>query len=231
MKTLDAIKSRKSIRAYTNKDISNQTVKNLIQIAGKTPSYASTQPWKVYVAKGRKLKQLKALWQRRLSKSSDLYASGSGNGTNSDISGPSKQALKNMPDFTKNTQEWLDHRLKVTGISNQQYRDLSGRQVPTFYGAPVVVYLCVSQYASKYSYYDLGAFGQTLMLAAKDQEIDSLAAYTNVMFGDILHQNLNIPDDLKIVIGICLGYEEKNNLLNKPRAQHLSTDQYLKIIS
>ena len=45
----DAIKKRQSIRAFLNKAVSNQTLKDILEVASRAPSGTKTQPWKVYV--------------------------------------------------------------------------------------------------------------------------------------------------------------------------------------
>ncbi len=52
METLDAIMSRKATGTYLDKDIGDSIIKEPIETAAVSPSYGSTQPWKVYVAKG-----------------------------------------------------------------------------------------------------------------------------------------------------------------------------------
>ena len=52
MDVLEAISSRKSIRAFTDQAVSRQTVEQLLEISQRAPSGTNTQPWHVYVCAG-----------------------------------------------------------------------------------------------------------------------------------------------------------------------------------
>ena len=70
----------------------------------------------------------------------------------------------------------------------------------------------------KYSIYDLGGFGMSLMLATKDHGVDSIVAYELVKYPDILRKYAKIPDNEDIFVGIALGYEDDQQV-NKFRAK------------
>ena len=52
MHVLEAIKTRKSIRAFTDQNVSKETVEEILQIAQRSPSGTNTQPWHVHVCAG-----------------------------------------------------------------------------------------------------------------------------------------------------------------------------------
>ena len=64
-----------------------------------------------------------------------------------------------------------------------------------------------------------------IMLAAKDHGIDSVSAYHSIKYPDILRKHLKVPDDEDIVIGISLGYEDKENILNKYKSKKVSMEE------
>ena len=65
----------------------------------------------------------------------------------------------------------------------------------------------------------------SIMLSAKAHGIDSVAAYEAIIYPDILRKHMKIPDDEDIVIGIALGYEDKDSILNKYKSTKLSLDE------
>ena len=66
---------------------------------------------------------------------------------------------------------------------------------------------------------------KSIMLSAMDQGVDSVAAYHSIKYPDILRKYMNISDDEDIVIGIALGYEDKNNILSQIKSEKLSLDE------
>ena len=62
----------------------------------------------------------------------------------------------------------------------------------------------------------------SVMVAAKEHGVDSVSAYGAIKYPDILRKHMKIPDDEDIVIGIALGYEDKENILSKIKSKKLS---------
>ncbi|WP_373369594.1 nitroreductase family protein [Lactobacillus jensenii] len=76
--------------------------------------------------------------------------------------------------------------------------------------------------------YDLGAFAQTLMLAATDMGLGSMVAYEFVKYPDEIRQILPIPEKEAIAVGIAVGYEAEDHI-NNFRSERLSLDNVLQI--
>lgn len=67
---------------------------------------------------------------------------------------------------------------------------------------------------SEWSLYDIGAYSQSLMLAAVQYGLGSIPAITLTLFPDILRRELAIPDSVKVTIGIVTGYTDTQNGIN-----------------
>jgi nitroreductase len=52
------------------------------------------------------------------------------------------------------------------------------------------------------------------MLAAIEQGLSTIPAITLVLYPDVLRRELKIPDNLKITIGIAIGYADPANQIN-----------------
>lgn len=94
----------------------------------------------------------------------------------------------------------------------QGYLGMSVREFPMsqaeLFDAPAIAYLTMHQDSPEWSIYDMGAFGQSLMLAAKERGVDSMAAYEIVKYPEAIRKFLPIPQDEAIVMGIALGYAD-----------------------
>ena len=77
-----------------------------------------------------------------------------------------------------------------------------GKNIECF-SAPVVIYHTIHKGHSEWSIYDLGGFGMSLMLAAKDLGVDSVVAYELTKYPDVLRKYVKIPDTEDIAIGIA----------------------------
>jgi nitroreductase len=52
------------------------------------------------------------------------------------------------------------------------------------------------------------------MLAALQQGLSTIPAITLTLYPDVLRRELKIPDNLKITIGIAVGYADRGNKIN-----------------
>lgn len=56
----DTLNRRRSIRAFTAKPITTETLEKLLLVAGSAPSAGNTQPWEVVIAQGDALDKIRA---------------------------------------------------------------------------------------------------------------------------------------------------------------------------
>jgi nitroreductase len=96
------------------------------------------------------------------------------------------------------------------------------------FNSPAVVYLTLPKNYTNWSVYYLGGFGMALMLAATDLGVDSIPAYELVKYPYILRDNLPIPEDEDIIMGIALG-DESGEHINEFESPRLDLDEILKI--
>lgn len=55
----EAIYNRRSIRFFTDKKIEQETLIDLVKDAQMAPSWANSQPWRVYIATGETLRKIR----------------------------------------------------------------------------------------------------------------------------------------------------------------------------
>ncbi len=214
MDFLETMKKRHSVRDFKSDEISKETLKNIIEIAELSPSWENSQPWNVYIATGETLTKIREEWieenNKKIKGSADMNP---GHRTNY-----SERGQKNMADF-------MD---AIGKFNNDEDLEYFNHAQHVLFNAPAVVYLTLPKNHTKWSIYDLGGFGMSLMLAATYNNVDSIPAYELVKYPYILRDNLPIPEDEDIIMGIALGLEsdEKINTYESPR---LKLDEILKI--
>ena len=93
------------------------------------------------------------------------------------------------------------------------------------FNAPTVVYITVPKKRTDYNIFDTGAIEMSIMLSAKDKGIDSIAAYEAIKYPDIIRKYIKVPENEDIIIGIALGYEDKENNLSKIRSVKHSLEE------
>ena len=202
----ELMKERHSCRKFQSKPIPKEVLKEIISISLAAPSWCNSQPWNIYVASGKTMEEIRKEWISKGEQGIKGYAD-IPPGHRTDFSERSQQI---MAKFYK---QWEEFPKKEAEECN-----------PHIFNAPTMVYLTLPKGHSKYSVLDLGGLEMSIMLAAKDHGVDSIPAYTTIMYPDVLRKYLKISDKEDIVIGIALGYEEKNKI-NDHRSNKMTLDE------
>ena len=197
MTVTEAILKRKSIRAFKPDNVDKAIITEILETAVRTPSWANSQPWDVFVASGESLKKIR-----------NAYAENYKNSVKGDIDIPRPTQ---WPEAAKNRQKQLGPDMtRDCGDDAKQFMELNQKM----FNAPVVIFLCVDKLYSPWSLYDLGAYAQSVMLLAEERGLSTIPAITSINYPDILRRELNIPDNLNVAIGIPMGYADESNKIN-----------------
>jgi nitroreductase len=212
MEFKDVLYARHSVREFCPDAVPEDTLREIVREAGRTPSWENSQPWKVYIAYGESLKTIRRIFSDR---------------ADSKVKGNPDMPTQHRIDFSRQSQENMAefNRKLIDCTKDPELTDFRKGQGELF-KASAVVYLTLPKNASQWSVYDLGAFGQMLLLAAKDHGVDSIPAYAYVMYPDVLRKELSIPDNEMISMGIGLGYPT-NHPMNSFRSGRLEPENYL----
>ena len=198
MTVTEAMAARTSIRAYKTDPIDKAVLIEIIEKAARTPSWANTQPWEVYIAAGDSLGRIRQGF-------ADNY----------------KNAVKSMTDIPRPTDWPQAAKDRTIQLRPDMERDCGGdadqfgEMNQKMFNAPAVYYLCLDKGYSPWSLYDLGAFAQSIVLLAQERGLSTIPAIMAVAYPDVVRRELNIPDNINIAIGIPIGYMDDTNGLNK----------------
>ena len=197
MTVTEALNARRSIRAYLPKPIEREKLNAILEVAARTPSWANSQPWETFVAEGETLERIKAGFLEQ-------YAA----------------ATPAAPE-TPRPQQWTEAALeRQRGLYPDMVRDCGdgvqqfGALNKNFFYAPAVIYICVDKMLCEWSLYDIGAYTQSIMLAAVEHGLDTIPAINVVIYPEVLRREMDIPENLKVTIGIAIGYADKDNTIN-----------------
>ena len=207
MDVVEAIRERKSVRAFKPDPVSQDMLRQIVEQALRAPSWANTQPWEFAIVTGKQLEEIKKRFLERGEQEPQ-----------SEVARPYEfpepylsriQAL--APKGWTPTKENMDIR------RIQNYKN---------YGAPAMIYLLVDRtmfYQSKginvWSLYDCGSVVQNIMLLATNYRLGTVAQAQSVVYPDIIRKVLGIPESKLIALGIAIGYPDWDNPVNQSRTQ------------
>ena len=198
MNVIEAITSRRSIRAFLSNPVEKDKLDAVLAATVRTPSWGNTQPWEIFVATGNTLERIRKGYQQK-------YADNA-------PAAPETPRPTEWPEAAKKRiQQLRPDMAKDCGDAVEQFATLN----QMMFNAPAVVYICMDKILSEWSLYDIGAYAQSFMLAALEQGLSTIPAITITLYPDILRRELKIPDNLKITIGIAVGYADREHGINK----------------
>jgi len=207
MHVINALKQRHSTRAFTNQAVSPELIQILLTAASYSPSGANTQPWQVAVVTAKTKQHLTQLLEQA------FYAN-----------------EKPTPEYNYYPLTWKapykDHRracgLQLYNSLGIDKTDSEGRKAQwaanyRAFDAPVVLLFFIDKIMEAGSFLDYGMFLQSLMLVAQEQ---GLATCPQAAFADYPEQIktlLAYGDDVTLIGGMALGYEDKDAAVNSYR--------------
>lgn len=197
MNVTEALNARHSIRAFLPNPVEKGKLTAILEAAVHTPSWGNTQPWEIFVATGDTLARIRKGYQEK-------YA------TKATAAPETPRPTEWSEAAKKRMQQLHPDMVRDCGDAVEQFGLLN----QTMFNAPAVIYICMDKILSEWSLYDIGAYSQSLMLAAIEQGLSTIPAITLVLYPEVLRRELKIPDSLKITIGIAIGYADKENKIN-----------------
>lgn len=213
-----AIESRRSVRAFLERQVPEQLIRECLILAAQAPSGANMQPWNVDVLTGNSLKKL----------TSKLYQVAINDQTM-------------QPDYRFYPDTWrepyLGRRRKIgwdlyksVGIERGEKQKMAEQQAKNylFFGAPVGVIVTIDRDMGQGSWIDIGIFIQTFMLAAQGFGLGTCPQGAFANYPKIVAQILDLPENRRIICGIAVGYADNNAAVNQFETQREQLNQFAK---
>jgi len=94
------------------------------------------------------------------------------------------------------------------------------------FDAPVMMLFFMNKVMEAGSYMDFGMFFQSLMLSATEQGLATCPQAALGEYPDIVRQELGYDDDMVVLAGMALGYEDEQALVNSYRTSRLELDEF-----
>ena len=198
MNVIEALNARRSTRKFLPAPVEKEKLVAVLEAASRTPSWANSQPWEVFVATGGTLERIREGYARKYAEKAQTA--------------PETPRPAQWSDAAKKRQQLLrPGMVRDCGEAADQFGELN----QAMFQAPAVIYLCMDKVLSEWSLYDIGAYSQSIMLAAVEQGLATIPAITLMLYPDVLRRELKIPDNLKLTIGIAIGYADGGHGINK----------------
>ena len=205
MDVTQAVRQRRSVRAFLPDAPPAALVQTLLQEAAQAASGGNLQPWRVVALTGEPLRQVLAAV----------------------ATAPAEDAPTNQ---SYPPSQWEPYRTRRFANGEDLYRTLG---IPRedkaarleqlaknaeFFGAPVGIFVCVDERMGLPQWADLGIYLQSLMLLAVHHGLATCAQGFWRRYAGTLQRQLALPEPYHVACGVALGYEDEAAPINALRS-------------
>ena len=216
MSATEAVTSRRSIRAFTDEAVPEQTLRTILANASRAASGTNIQPWHVTVLQGQAKDDLVDAIQAAFD------------------SGETEKDDKYYP--SQFVEPYLARRRKIgwdmyglVGIEKGDYEKMAAqaRQNFEFFGAPVGLIFTMHETMSYGGWMDLGLYMANVMTLAREHGLDTCPQAAWREFETGIHRHLQLPDDQRVIVGMSLGYEDTSAVINELRTERADLAEFV----
>lgn len=205
MDTIEAIKTRKSIRGFKPDQVSKRVIKEILEIATRAPSAMNTQPWEFTIITGEVLEEIRRRNIKKLNSEpphpdhlvmgwsmDSIYRQ-----RQVDLGKQIFQLMKIKKEDTERRSRWIERGFR-------------------YFDAPSAIIISVDKsLTDEGPLLDIGAVIQTICLAALNYGLGTCIEDQGVMYPEVLRELAGIPESKRIIISIAIGYPDWNFPANK----------------
>lgn len=211
-----ALQKRKSTRAFLDKPVEREKIERILRAARHAPSGVNSQPWQVAVVSGKSKQRLQekmeAAFRSGTEKKMDYYY------YPLSWENPYRERRKACGLQMYST-------LGITREDKQRQMDQWAANYRAF-DAPVMLLFFLDPVMEKGSYIDYGTFLQSIMLMAVEEGLATCPQAALGEYPEIVKTELGYPDDLVVLCGMALGYEDTEALVNSYRTPREEIDTF-----
>lgn len=213
MEIIEAIETRKSIRAYQKMKVPKDVLNKIIHTSLRSPSATNLQPWNLYVITGQVLENIrKENVERFLAGGKPTFE---------------EPLLNDL--FRARRSQLAKDLFALLGIEREdkEKRREWEAQGHGYFGAPTVVIISMEQsvLAGTWSLLAIGSFIQSFCLTAQEFGIGTCISEQGVAYHDIIRKYVDIPDSQRIIISVTLGYPDFSAPANQLVSIRVSEDE------
>jgi nitroreductase len=206
MDLLQAMKDRRSTRAFLDKPVARETVERLLFLATQAPSAINLQPWEFVIVSGEEKKRLSKVLVKRMRERNISCGPG---------------AKKQLSEHFVERQRRLLECILPNLPEGARFDEFINEGSCNFYGAPTAVIIALDKAFSSARLTDIGIAVGYLVLAAHAMGLGTCPIGLITAFDDDIREQLNIPDEKQVVIGIAVGYKDESSPLSRARSERV----------
>ena len=208
-----AIEERRSTRGFLDKPVSRDTLETLLRLATQAPSAINLQPWEFAVVSGEERKRLSRLLVKRMKERNISCGPG---------------ATRQLPEYFVERERGLLNVMRPYLPEQKPFQDFINEGSCNFYGAPTAIIVTVDDVFSGARLTDIGIVVGYLVLAAHDLGLGTCPIGLITAFDDDIKDELSLPEEKRVVIGVAVGYRDPDAAINQPKSERAPLSDMVK---
>jgi len=216
----EIMQRRQSVRAFSDTQVEESELREILELAGLAPSGGNVQPWTVIALTGAALDELRAQVKQT------LESGGGGDG----------------PEFPVYPEGMVEpYRSRRYACGEKLYKaleipreDKMGRVTQVmknfeFFSAPVGIFLFMDRSMAEPQCLDMGIYLQSLMLLAEERGLKTCPQVSWTTWPKTIAKALDLDRDQKLMAGIALGYAAEDQPVNSLQQDRADSGEWLSI--
>jgi len=217
MNVSEAVKSRKSVRKFLEKPVSNNLISELLSKASRAPSGGNLQPWKIFIINDKSMSdflEFQNKWSKPEDPAYEIY--------------PPK--LKEP--YRTSRYELGEKMYELLRISREDKAARFSQVMKNFifFGAPCAFFCFIDREMGPPQWSDLGMFLQTFMLLAKEAGLDTCAQEAWSMKHDSVSEFVKADSNDILFCGMSIGYEDASDPINELKSERRPLEEWAKFL-
>ncbi|HTT83653.1 MAG TPA: nitroreductase [Rhizomicrobium sp.] len=217
MNVSEAIASRRSVRAFLDRDVPEEILRRILTLAARAPSGGNLQPWRIYVLTGEPLSALKARMRARLAANP----------------APDPREYEIYPENL-----WEPYRTQRYRVGEMMYAELGiprenreGRLARLrcnydLFGAPVGLFCYIDRGMGPPQWSDLGMYLENVMLLLCEDGLASCPQECWSTYNRVVAEVISPPHELMLFCGMSIGYEDCAAPVNRWTTERMNLEEF-----
>ena len=218
-----AIRSRMSVRAFTQQAVARADIEAILEVASRAPSGTNCQPWRVYVLQGASRDTL----VHKVCAAHDAMRA------EPSLAETYREEYDYYPE--KWVSPYIDRRrengwglygLLGIGKGDKDKMHAQHQRNYRFFDAPVGLMFTIDRVMGRGSLVDYGAFMQSIMVAARGRGLHTCPQAAWNGFSSLILPHIGAGENEMLVCGMALGFADESAVVNRLQTPREAVAQF-----
>jgi nitroreductase len=215
MNVRDAIRTRRSARAFLNTPVPRSMIEDILDQSRYAPSGSNFQPWQVYVVAGERRDAIVADALR-------AFAAGEQAADYAYYPDPIPEPYR----ARRRATGWGLYSLLGIAKGDRESSRAQHARNYEFFDAPVGLFFFIDRQLELGSWLDYGMFLQNIMLMAREHGLHTCPQASWPELHQVVRRHLPVTDQHTLVCGMALGYADPGDPVNEYQPQRESVESF-----